>query len=615
MRITRTCGNTRCPATISGSLAVLAAIACATRGNAERPDTDINATNPATDYAAYWQLDELAGATATDALGRHAGQLAGEPTWATGHPGTNGGLSFDGVDDQVSFGDVLDMGTQDWTVAAWIKVDPSAPNYRTLIAKDAGWIGWDLHTDATGRLAARLSAGATANVIATSLEPLPTGTWVHVAAVYDRSANLTLYVNGTPEGSAGIAAADGINIGNDLTLYLGRRTQGETFFMGVLDDVKVYDWALTGGDVGQLACGPMCGCARYSQTPAVATQSDWDARFAASYGQTIPGLDGDPETFAWHGHYWVRAYVSMARAHGDMKYLDRAVATIDHWFAHSDPQRGWGVSLGNAQQFLDTAMIAHAIMYFVYEVWSVPAFSAYRGVADTYLSRLEPMVHFYDYEWVDNPPLCSAPGFYRYATCGPSETDLCSTESLVTYNQGAAMAKTLLLMDLVGRLKGQRPDPGDRNKVDAAAAYFLTFAALNKGAYTWQYDGCQTNMDIVEDVSHGHIDLSLLVWAYRFGLGGLSYTDMSRLASTLATVLNGAAGPGDASLYVDGSGLPASNWDRAPVGYDWIDLCEYDPTLLDQVIGVYNTHLVDQPGARFFLGWAELQRMSGCVPL
>lgn len=633
MRITRTCENTRrtvdwlargsadsnllprCPAAISGSLALLAAFACATCSNAERPGADIAGTKQATDHAAYWRLDELAGSTAADASGHHAGQLAGEPTWVAGHPGTGGGLSFDGIDDQVSFGDVLDMGTQDWTVAAWIKVDPSAPTYRTLVAKDTGWIGWGLHTDATGRLAARLSAGPTINVMATSLEPLPTGSWVHVAAVYDRSANLTLYVNGTPEGSAGIAAADGIDIGNDLILYLARRTQGETYFKGVLDDVKIYNRALAGGDVGQLACEPTCGCAGYSRTPAVATQADWDARFAASHGQNIPDLDGDPETFAWHGHYWVRAYVSMARTHGDTKYLDRAVATIDHWFAHGDPQAGWGTSLGNAQQFLDTAMIAHAIMYFVYEVWSVPAFSAYRGAADSYLSRLEPMVRFHDHEWVDNPPLCDSPGFYRYATCGSSGTELCGTGSLVMYNQGAAMAKTLLLMDLVGRLRGHRPDPGDRYKADAAAAYFLRFAALNNGAYTWQYDGCQTSMDILEDVSHGHIDLSLLVWAYRFGLGGLSYTDMSRLASTLATVLNGAAGPGDASVHVDGSGLPASNWDRAPVGYDWIDLCEYDPALLDQVIGVYNTHLVDEPGARFFLGWAELQRVIRCVPL
>jgi hypothetical protein len=593
---------------------LLAAIACAAQDDVG-PVADIRATQQATDHVAHWRLDELRGTTATDAADRHAGQLAGAPMWTTGHPGTNGGLSFDGVDDHVSFGDVLDMGTHDWTVAAWVKVDPSAPNYGTLIAKDAGWIGWDLHTDATGRLAARLSAGATANVTATSLDPLPLGRWVHVAAVYDRSANLTLYVDGTPAGSASIATAEDFDIGNDLILYLGRRAQSDAFFRGVLDDVKVYSWALTGGDIGQLACGPTCGCARYSRTPAVATQSDWDARFAASHDQTIPGLDGDPETFAWHGHYWVRAYLSMARVHGDTKYLDLAVTTIDHWLAHSDPQAGWGTSLGNAQQFLDTAMIAQAIMYFVYEVWSVPAFSAYRAAADSYFSRLEPMVHFYDYAWVDSPPLCGAPGFYRYATCGPNETDLCSTASLVAYNQGSAMAKTLLLMDLVGRLKGQRPDPGDRDKADAAAAYFLRFAALSSGAYSWQYDGCQTNVHVLEDVSHGHIDLSLLVWAYRFGLGGLSYTDMSRLASTLATVLNGAAGPADVSLYVDGSGLPASNWDRVPVGYDWIDLSEYDPALLDQVIDVYNTHLVGEPGARFFLGWAELQRVSGCVPL
>src|SRR5262249_14673363 len=143
----------------AGALALLAAVACAAPSNTEGPGANIGAANPATDYAAYWRLDDMSGATAADAVGHATGQLAGDPVWTTGHPGTDGGLSFDGVDDQVSFGDVLDMGTQDWTVAAWIKVDPSAANYRTLIAKDAGWIGWDLHTDATGHLAARLSAG------------------------------------------------------------------------------------------------------------------------------------------------------------------------------------------------------------------------------------------------------------------------------------------------------------------------------------------------------------------------------------------------------------------------------------------------------------------------
>lgn len=185
----------RRPAAVAVSLSFIA-VASASCSNADTPREGVGtAKQPlAADFAAYWRLDELSGTVTADSSGRgYSGQLGGGPTWATGHPGTNGGLSFDGVDDQVSFGDVLDMGTQDWTVSVWVKVDPSAPSYRTLIAKDEGWTGWDLFLDATGHLAARLSAAATTNVTATSLDPLPTGVWVHVAAVYDRSANLTLY--------------------------------------------------------------------------------------------------------------------------------------------------------------------------------------------------------------------------------------------------------------------------------------------------------------------------------------------------------------------------------------------------------------------------------------
>ena len=80
-------------------------------------------------------------------------------------------------------------------------------------------------------------------------------------------------------------------------------------------------------------------------------------------------------------------------------------------------------------------------------------------------------------------------------------------------------------------------------------------------------------------------------------------------------VLNGDAGANDASANVDGSGTPTDNWGRVPVGFDWIDLAEYDPSLLDGAIQVYNTHLTDEIGSRFFLGWAEILRWINCVQL
>lgn len=300
----------------------------------------------------------------------------------------------------------------------------------------------------------------------------------------------------------------------------------------------------------------------------------------------------------------------MAKTYGDTKYLDNAVKTIDFWFAHSDTPQGWGAFLDPPDMMLDTGVIAQAVTIFSYVVWNDPRFVAYRPKADSYIAKLEPMLHTYDAQWVDKAPYAGSPGFYRYATCG----GLCDPRSLLMYNQGATMAKALLLIDRVKRLKAQTPDPGYLQKAGAAAAYFKTFARLNGGAYVWDYGGARTGTGI-EDTNHAHLDLSLLVWARTFGIGGITDADMQRLAATMQSVLNGAAGPNDVSQAVDGSGLPASNWDRVFIGYDWIELADYDPTLFDKTVRIFNAYMANPAGSRFYLGWAEILRKKNCVGL
>lgn len=356
--------------------------------------------------------------------------------------------------------------------------------------------------------------------------------------------------------------------------------------------------------------GAICPLSSGPVLPLIATQAAWDAKFNAQYRGELPALSGDANNYAWHGHYWLRAYVSMAKTYGDTRYLDHAVQTIDFWFAHSDTPQGWGKALDPANRMLATGMIAQVIMLFSYVAWDDPRFIAYRAKADSYLAQLEPMLQTYDVQWIDNAPYPGSPGFYRYATCG----GLCDAGSLLMYNQGAAMAKTLLLIDRVKRLKGETPAPGYLYKAHAAAAYFKTFVSLNGDAYAWRYGGARTNTGM-EDTNHAHIDLSLLIWARNAGIGGLTDTDMQHLAATMQKVLNGAAGPNDVSWGVDGGGLPANNWDRVSVGYDWIELADYDPSLFDKTVRVFNTYMANPEGSRFFLGWAEILRKRSCVRL
>jgi len=363
-------------------------------------------------------------------------------------------------------------------------------------------------------------------------------------------------------------------------------------------------------------------CPVSSVTPAIGNQAAWDSKFSARYGTGgVPDLSSGAETpaqraekFSWQGHYWVRAYVSMAKTYGDTKYLDKAVSSIDNWFAYQETSQGWGASINPSQMFLDTGVIAQAITVFSYEVWNDSRFTAYRPKADSYIAKLEPILHTYDAQWANNVTAYNgSPSFYVYSTCGADGKSVCSAASLVMYNQGATMVKALLLIDRIKRLKGQTPDAGYLDKANKGAAYFKTFARLNGTAYVWDYGGARGSG--IEDTSHGHLDLSHLVWAYQFGLGGLTSTDMARLAGTARVILS-SAGANDVSTRVDGTGLAGTNdYERVSIGYDWIDLVDYDQTLLDKVINVFNAHMSAPSSARFFFGWAEILRKKNCVSL
>ena len=83
---------------------------------------------------------------------------------------------------------------------------------------------------------------------------LPTGTdagWVHLAAVYEPSVRMTLYLNGLPvaEKVSGLPAAS--VFAGTAPLWIGRQfsAASNTSFEGLIDEVAIYDKALSGEQV------------------------------------------------------------------------------------------------------------------------------------------------------------------------------------------------------------------------------------------------------------------------------------------------------------------------------------------------------------------------------
>ncbi|GAA4427550.1 hypothetical protein GCM10023148_31290 [Actinokineospora soli] len=191
---------------------------------------------------AAYGFDEGGGASLLDRSGNgHTGALSG-PVWTAGR--TGGGLSFDGVNDWVTVADgpKLDL-TNRMTLSAWVRPTSSA-GWRTAVMKErAGGLSYALYPAGFNQPSGYLGIGG--DVAVTGPSTLPVNAWSHVAFTYD-GAVMRLYVNGT---QVATAAQTGSAAVSSSPLRLGGNSVWGEWFAGVMDDVRVYNRALSAAEV------------------------------------------------------------------------------------------------------------------------------------------------------------------------------------------------------------------------------------------------------------------------------------------------------------------------------------------------------------------------------
>jgi hypothetical protein len=206
-----------------GGIAVLASSACSepTRTPASRPVVSVPG------LVAAYHFDEATGASVRDASEHGNHGITSGTAWVSGKHG--GALAFDGMDDWVTVADAnsLDL-TTGMTLEAWVK--PTGQQaVQAVIIKEA-------ESEAAYALDANESEGHAG--------PLPLKRWSHLAATYDAST-LTLYVDGVVSRSV---RGNGPLRQSDAPLRLGGNIWGE-WFAGAIDDVRVYDRALSAAEI------------------------------------------------------------------------------------------------------------------------------------------------------------------------------------------------------------------------------------------------------------------------------------------------------------------------------------------------------------------------------
>jgi len=200
------------------------------------------ASNSWADLLVYWPLDEGTGTTAYDSTGNgYDGTFNGAPQWVEGL--YEGALEFDGVDDYVVHNLPSARNYDNFTVALWVRAGSLGQGqYASPFSSyNAASSGFQIDTDTTNPGNYRTNKSGTAGP---DFGPV-TLEWVHLALVAE-GTDLQYYYNGTWANTTQMYTT------NDLlfnSFKLGASRNNNSYFDGAVDDLRVYDHALTEAQV------------------------------------------------------------------------------------------------------------------------------------------------------------------------------------------------------------------------------------------------------------------------------------------------------------------------------------------------------------------------------
>lgn len=206
----------------------------------------------------YWKFDEGSGTKVLDSSGNsNIGTITGA-TWASGKLGK--ALNFNGVNDYVAYSsnDVPNsFFTSGFTISAWIKPNSIGETQGRILDRTTSTginDGFSYRVSSTDNCLQLSVAGGTN--IYSDIGSITFGEWQHVLVTVASNALVTHYINGIVSGTPGLTSSLS---GIDTTNYLCIGNRGgvstcntDRSFDGLIDDVRIYNRALSAGEVQRL---------------------------------------------------------------------------------------------------------------------------------------------------------------------------------------------------------------------------------------------------------------------------------------------------------------------------------------------------------------------------
>ncbi|MBT8278977.1 MAG: HYR domain-containing protein [Bacteroidia bacterium] len=158
-------------------------------------------------------------------------------------------LDFDGVDDNVTFGDNFNLNSAGFTIETWIKADEMNTNIQTIISKREAsdlTTGYDLRL-VNNYVSFHWNSGSSI----TSPFQLTNFKWYHIAVTFNGSS-YTLYIDGVALSNQNGAAPGP----NTVDAILGAMDQTLNppytplnYFKGGMDELRIWDVSLTADEI------------------------------------------------------------------------------------------------------------------------------------------------------------------------------------------------------------------------------------------------------------------------------------------------------------------------------------------------------------------------------
>jgi hypothetical protein len=225
----------------------------------------------------WWKFNEGSGTAVNDSGTGTAdnGTIGTSGNWLSAANGTNGtpALQFSAAASSlVSLGNPSKLSfTGQITLSAWVKPSSTSSaqyiiDHRTSTSNDVF-----LMINSSGQYQVGVSSGGTLHTAVFAIPSGDVGNWVHLAGTYDGTA-WRLYRNGVLVNSTNsTTGVISITTGNWGIGGAASGSNNKRYFSGAIDDVRIYNSAISSSAIGGLMAMPPTVATAASATPSIVT--------------------------------------------------------------------------------------------------------------------------------------------------------------------------------------------------------------------------------------------------------------------------------------------------------------------------------------------------------